>query len=219
MLGTVSAAVNVVCELAKRNPANYLSLAPILFKILTESQNNWMLIKIVKMLASLAPVEPRLAKKLVEPLTSLMNATPAMSLLYECIQLCTVGLSQHVPMMRLCLGKLRLFIEDADQNLKYLGLVALGNIMKIHPKAVAEHRDLILACLDDVDLTIRQRALSLLNGLISKKNLADIVRKLVEHAHAAEVVIGTGDDSLSTAAAAAPPAGGAVSADGSVVAA
>jgi AP-3 complex subunit delta-1 len=56
---------------------------------------------------------------------------------------------QHVPIMRLCLGKLRLFIEDADQNLKYLGLVALGNIMSIHPKAVAEHRDLILACLDD----------------------------------------------------------------------
>jgi AP-3 complex subunit delta-1 len=63
--GVVSAAVSVVCELAKRNPGNYLSLAPILFKILTESQNNWMLIKIVKMLSALAPVEPRLAKKLV----------------------------------------------------------------------------------------------------------------------------------------------------------
>jgi len=51
--GVVSAAVNVVCELAKRNPKNYLSLAPILFKVLTESQNNWMLIKIVKLLAAL----------------------------------------------------------------------------------------------------------------------------------------------------------------------
>ena len=88
--------------------------------------------------------------------------------------------------MRLCLAKLRLFVEDSDQNLKYLGLVALGNIMAIHPKAVAEHRDLILACLDDDDISIRQRALSLLDGLVSKKNLADIVRKLVDHAHAAE---------------------------------
>jgi hypothetical protein len=190
--GVVSAAVNVVAELAKRNPKNYLSLAPILFKILTESQNNWMLIKIVKLLASLAPVEPRLARKLVEPLTSLMNATPAMSLLYECIQLCTVGLAQHVPIMRLCLAKLRLFIEDQDQNLKYLGLVALGDIMAIHPKAVAEHRDVILACLDDEDITIRHRALSLLNGLVSKKNLADIVRKLLDHAHQAEVAVTAG---------------------------
>jgi AP-3 complex subunit delta-1 len=185
--GVVSAAVNVVCELAKRNPKNYLSLAPILFKILTESQNNWMLIKIVKLLAALTPVEPRLARKLVDPLTSLMNATPAMSLLYECIQLCTVGLSQHVPIMRLCLAKLRMFVEDQDQNLKYLGLVALGDIMQIHPKAVAEHRDLILSCLDDEDITIRHRALSLLNGLVSKKNLADIVRKLLDHAHSADV--------------------------------
>ena len=79
--------------------------------------------------------------------------------LSSCTQLCTVGLSQHVPIMRLCIGKLRMFVEDSDQNLKYLGLVALGSIMKIHPKAVAEHRDLILACLDDPDISIRQRAL------------------------------------------------------------
>lgn len=31
-------AVNVVCELARKNPKNYLSLAPTFFKILTSSQ-------------------------------------------------------------------------------------------------------------------------------------------------------------------------------------
>ena len=45
----VSAAVNVICELARKNPVNYLSLAPILYKLLTTSNNNWMLIKIVKL--------------------------------------------------------------------------------------------------------------------------------------------------------------------------
>lgn len=47
---------------------------------------------------------------------------------------------------------------------KYLGLLALNNIMKIHPKAVAEHRDLVLNCLEDQDTSIRLRALDLLEG-------------------------------------------------------
>jgi hypothetical protein len=37
----VSCAVNVICELARKKPKNYLPLAPELFKILTTSRNNW----------------------------------------------------------------------------------------------------------------------------------------------------------------------------------
>ena len=47
--GVQSAAVNVVCELARRNPKNYLSLAPIFFRLMTTSTNNWVLIKIIKL--------------------------------------------------------------------------------------------------------------------------------------------------------------------------
>lgn len=54
--GVQSAAVNVICELARRNPKNYLSLAPLFFKLMTCSTNNWVLIKIIK-LASGPPWE------------------------------------------------------------------------------------------------------------------------------------------------------------------
>lgn len=50
-LGVQSAAVNVVCELARKNPKNYLSLAPVFFKLMTTSTNNWMLIKIIKLVS------------------------------------------------------------------------------------------------------------------------------------------------------------------------
>lgn len=49
LLGVQSAAVNVICELARRNPKNYLSLAPLFFKLMTSSTNNWVLIKIIKL--------------------------------------------------------------------------------------------------------------------------------------------------------------------------
>ena len=116
--GVVSAAVYVICELAAKNPKNYLSLAPQFFKILTTSSNNWVLIKVVKLLGSLSPLEPRLAKKLQEPLTDIITTTPAKSLLYECINTLLAGEIKSRSAIRLCLDKLRSFIEDPDQNLK-----------------------------------------------------------------------------------------------------
>jgi hypothetical protein len=48
--GVVSATVNVITELSRKsNPKNFLPLAPQLFELLTTSSNNWMLIKIVKL--------------------------------------------------------------------------------------------------------------------------------------------------------------------------
>ena len=164
-VAVVSAAVNVICELARKNPKNYLALAPIFFKILTSSGNNWMLIKIIKLLGALCPLEPRLAKKLTEPLTNIISTTPAKSLLYECISTATTGIIENKPLMELCTEKLRGFVAEPDPNLKFLGLVGLCNVIKHHPRLIAPHKDLILECLDDEDVTIRMRVLELLAGV------------------------------------------------------
>lgn len=181
-LPIVSAAVSVLLELARKNPNNYIKLAPTLFHLLTAgSAHAWLQLKLVKLFALLCPVEPRLPKRLVEPLTNIINTTPVMSLLYECINTCTTGLVKHLPIVRLCIQKLRMFIESPDQNHKYLGLLALGNIMSVHPKAVREHKDTVMHCLDDEDESIRLRALDLLVGMVDKKNLADVIDRLLEH--------------------------------------
>mmetsp|Transcript_29695 Transcript_29695/g.41030 ORF Transcript_29695/g.41030 Transcript_29695/m.41030 type:complete len:1213 (-) Transcript_29695:137-3775(-) len=185
-MSVVSSAVNVICELARKNPKNYLGLAPIFFKILTASNNNWMLIKIVKLFGSLTPLEKRLGRKLVEPLSNMINTTSATSLLYECIQTCIVGLSEHQGLIRLCITKLRAFVEDPDQNLKYLGLLALHKIMLNHPKAVMEHREMVIKCLDSEDISIRSRALDLLVGMVGKRDLMEIVQKLMERLETAD---------------------------------
>ncbi|KAI9272741.1 adaptin N terminal region-domain-containing protein [Phascolomyces articulosus] len=183
----VSATVSVICELARKNPRNYLSLAPQLFRLLTTSANNWMLIKIIKMFASLTPLEPRLVKKLLPPLTSLIQTTPAMSLLYECIHtvitggfLEAAGDSSHA-LAATCVNKLRRFLEDPDQNLKYVGLLAMSRLLSTHPKLIAEHKDIILECIDDDDFSIRFRALDLVVGMANKKSLVDIVKRLIAH--------------------------------------
>lgn len=62
----------------------------------------------------------------------------------------------------------------------------MSKILKTHPKSVQAHKDLILACLDDKDESIRLRALDLLYGMVSKKNLMEIVRRLLGHMERAE---------------------------------
>ena len=39
--------------------------------------------------------------------------------------------------IRLCTDRLREFIRDPDQNLKYLGLMGLWSLMRSHPRVVA----------------------------------------------------------------------------------
>ncbi len=45
---------------------------------------------------------------------------------------------------------------------------------------------MIVECLDDKDDSIRLRALDLISGMVSKKNLMEIVRKLMAHMESSE---------------------------------
>ena len=122
-----AAVVNVICELGWRRPQDFLPLAPRLFDLLVEGSNNWMAIKIIKLFATLTPLEPRLVKKLLPPLTTLIRTTPAMSLLYECINgIIQGGIfksddsgPEGDEIARLCATKLRdmILVED-DPNCK-----------------------------------------------------------------------------------------------------
>lgn len=148
--GVIAATVNVLCELARHDPREYLSLAPQLFHLLTTSSNNWMLIKIIKLVrpthfplsslipvpqfGSLSPYEPRLVKKLQPPITELISTTAAVSLLYECVHTCIIGGMLQGPsgdsLARLCVSKLAAFIQDVDQNRMCDLSLFLGGILR-----------------------------------------------------------------------------------------
>ncbi|KAL0951907.1 hypothetical protein HGRIS_008562 [Hohenbuehelia grisea] len=183
--GVVAATVNVLCELARRDPTAYLDLAPQLFYLLTTSSNNWMLIKIIKLFGSLSPHEPRLVKKLQPPITELISTTPAISLLYECVHTCIIGGmlqgANGTALARLCVSKLAAFIQDADQNLKYIALLALVKIVPSHPYLVAEYQDTILASVNDQDISIRMRALDLVSAMVDPDSLQPIVQRILSH--------------------------------------
>lgn len=183
-----AAIVNVVCELGWRRPQDFLPLAPRLFELLTEGGNNWMAIKIIKLFSTLTPLEPRLVKKLLPPLTSIIKTTPAMSLLYECINGIIQGgimeaaedTREGEEIARLCVSKLRaMLVMEGDPNLRYVALLAFVRLTSGHPHLVEQHQDVILECIDDADISIRTRALDLVVGMVNSNNLQTVVERLL----------------------------------------
>jgi AP-3 complex subunit delta len=73
----------------------------------------------------LTPLEPRLVRKLLPPLTEIIRTTPAMSLLYECINGIIQGgilgspddVSGREEIATLCVSKLRgMIMLNSDPN-------------------------------------------------------------------------------------------------------
>lgn len=190
-----AAIVNVVCELGWRRPQDFLPLAPRLFELLTAGGNNWMAIKIIKLFSVLTPLEPRLVKKLLPPLTSIIKTTPAMSLLYECINgiiqggimEAAEGTIEGDEIARLCVSKLRaMLVVEGDPNLRYVALLAFAKITNSHAHIVSQHSDVILECIDDDDVSIRARALDLVVGMVNSTNLQPVVERLLKQLKSAD---------------------------------
>ncbi|KAI6025358.1 armadillo-type protein [Pisolithus microcarpus] len=184
---------------------------PHLFHLLTTSSNNWMLIKLIKLVCvlfvtspsahltgafgSLSPHEPRLVKKLQPPITVLISTTTAISLLYECVHTCIIGSTLRGPsglsLAQTCVSKLAAFLQDADQNRQCCTIPLLGSSL------IGNHEDVILASVDDDDISIRMRALELVTALVNKHNLQSIVQQLLSHLMQPQTSIPSAIQSLS----------------------
>jgi AP-1 complex subunit gamma-1 len=74
------------------------------------------------------------------------------------------------------LGK---FLANKDNNIRYVALNTLVKVVAIEPTAVQRHRNTILDCLRDPDISIRRRALDLSFTLINESNVKVLVRELL----------------------------------------
>ncbi|KAL2247342.1 AP-3 complex subunit delta isoform X1 [Sesamum indicum] len=181
-VGILSAVVGLFCELAVKEPRSYLPLAPEFYKILVDCRNNWILIKVLKIFAKLAPLEPRLGKRVVEPICEHMGRTGAKSLAFECMMTIVSSMSEYESAVKLAVGKVREFLLDDDPNLKYLGLQALTMVAQKHMWAVLENKELVVKALSDVDVNIKLEALRLVMSMVSEDNVMEICRILISHA-------------------------------------
>ncbi|SCU80590.1 LAME_0B03862g1_1 [Lachancea meyersii CBS 8951] len=182
-LSVVSATVSVVCELSKKNPRPFVALSPLLYEMLFTIDNNWIIIRLLKLFTNLAQEEPKLRVKILPKVLELMQMTSATSVIYEAINCIVRGQmlqEDDFDAASCCLQELNKFCNSNDPNLRYISVILFYKIGKINAQFIAEFDALVIRLLKDVDVSIRSRALELLEGATDDNNLATAVQILIQ---------------------------------------
>ena len=89
--------------------------------------------------------------------------------------------SQPSSLQVLAVNILGRFLVNRDNNIRYVALNALCDAVENNSSAIQRHRNQIVDCLKDADLTIRRRSLDLVYALCNKKNVKELARDLLSY--------------------------------------
>jgi AP-1 complex subunit gamma-1 len=100
------------------------------------------------------------------------------SILYETV-LTIMGIQSEAGLRVLAVNILGKFLGNRDNNIRYVALETLNKTVNIDTQAVQRHRNIIMDCLRDGDISIRRRALELSFALINESNVRVLTRELL----------------------------------------
>ncbi|QWU89360.1 hypothetical protein CA3LBN_003683 [Candidozyma haemuli] len=184
----VSATITVICEISKKNPNIFIAYLPKFFSILGETQNNWLIIRILKLFQSLSKVEPRMKKRILPSIITLMSKTDATSLVYESISCIVNGgmlspdSSKDKEIAEECITHLVSFFVKGDANLRFVGLIALISILKIYPDFMHKVNGVsgyVMSSLEVKDTIVMKKALEVCQFLVTEDNILELIRVLL----------------------------------------
>ncbi|BBN08260.1 AP-4 complex subunit epsilon-1 [Marchantia polymorpha subsp. ruderalis] len=100
------------------------------------------------------------------------------AILYEAI--CTItSIYPHPKLLETAAEITSRFLKDNNHNLKYMGIDALGRVIKINPEFAEEHQLAVIDCLEDPDDTLKRKTLDLLYKMTRSSNVEVIVDRMI----------------------------------------
>ena len=140
-------------------------------------------VKILRLLRTLGRGEPRTSEQINDILAQVATNTDSAknvgnSILYESV-LTILDIEADSGLRVLGVNILGKFLANKDNNIRYVALNTLIKVVAVEPNAVQRHRNTILECLRDPDISIRRRALDLSFTLINEGNVRVLIRELL----------------------------------------
>ena len=140
-------------------------------------------VKILQLLRVLGRGDPQTSEQINDILAQVATNTDSSknvgnSILYEAV-LTILDIEADSGLRVLGVNILGKFLSNRDNNIRYVALNTLIKVVAVEPNAVQRHRNTILECLRDPDISIRRRALDLSFTLINEGNVRLLIRELL----------------------------------------
>ncbi|KAG9248262.1 adaptin N terminal region-domain-containing protein [Calycina marina] len=140
-------------------------------------------VKILQLLRVLARGDAETSEQINDILAQVATNTDSSknvgnSILYESV-LTILDIDADSGLRVLGVNILGKFLTNRDNNIRYVALNTLIKVVAVEPNAVQRHRNTILECLRDPDISIRRRALDLSFTLINEGNVRLLIRELL----------------------------------------
>ncbi|KAG9309518.1 adaptin N terminal region-domain-containing protein [Chiua virens] len=140
-------------------------------------------VKVLRLLRFLGRGDPRASETMNDILAQVATNTDSTknvgnSILYETV-LTVLDIEADSGLRVMAINILGKFLSNRDNNIRYVALNTLNKVVSMDTSAVQRHRNIILDCLRDGDISIRRRALELSYALINEQNVRILVRELL----------------------------------------
>jgi len=140
-------------------------------------------VKVLRMLRLLGHKDSSVSDEMNDVLAQIATNTDGSknagnSILYECVR--TIMSIEATGGLRiLAINIMGRFLLNRDNNIRYVALNTLQKVVKVDISAVQRHKNTIVECLSDPDISIKKRALDLLYAIINGSNIKSLVKEML----------------------------------------
>jgi AP-1 complex subunit gamma-1 len=148
-------------------------------------------VRILNLLRILGTGDAETSEKMNEVLAQIATNTDSVrnvgnAILYECVNT-IMSIECDTELRGMAINTLGKFLSNKDNNIRYVSLFTLCKVVEKDTEAVKRHRNIILECLQDVDVSIRRRALQLLYSIVDASDVRVLVRELLKFLETADL--------------------------------
>jgi hypothetical protein len=192
--------LTLLAELLERDPAlipQFRDLVPVVVKALkaltvsgyapeydvSGTTDPFLQVRLLRLMRTLAEKDQETSDQMNDVLAQVATNTETArnvgnAILYEAVST-IMTIKSETGLRVLAINILGKFLSNKDNNIRYVALNTLSKVVHRDVQAVQRHRNTIVDCLRDTDVSIRRRALDLIYALVNPQNVRILVRELL----------------------------------------